>query len=420
MWARPSKPVTIHPSQLKIGLFVWLNIPWDDHPFLYNKFRISSEEQIAQIQGLGLEEIHFFPNKSTVEPGPLDKSAPPSEPSATRTTSIPVVGAPDEKRERLRQQKEAAARAERGWERAAATAREAIIGLANNPKHAGELISDLSRETASLISRNEEVLLHLLGEKRGDGLHFHALNVMTLSMLLGKVMGLSEPELAELSMGAVAHDAGKARIPLHVLETRVRARHEEEFYRQHPSYGVEMARESGVFGPMALAIISDHHEFLDGSGFPQGKRNLSLPVRIVALVNRYDRLCGPESPQQRGMMPSEALANLYSKEADKFDGKLLSTLVRLLGVYPPGTLVQLNDGSLGLVVSPGSDSLKPKVLIYSPEQTREEAPVVDLGEVTDLKIIEALRPASLPADVLEWLSPRQRLSYFFSAQRKTP
>ena len=417
MWARPSKPVTIHPSQLRIGLFVWLNIPWDDHPFLYNKFRIANEEQLDQIRALNLEEILYFPNKSTAEPGEFVKDAPVHVARTPVVRPAPQPDALDEKHERLRRQKDSAARAERGWERAAATAREAIIGLAHSPKQAGPLLAELSRETASLISSGEEVLLHLLGDKRGEGPHFHAHNVMTLSLLLGRVMGLGESELAEMAMGAVAHDAGKARIPFHILENSARAKHEEDFYRQHPGYGVEMARESGVFTPTALAIIADHHEFLDGSGWPSGKKNLGMPARIVGLVNRYDRLCGPESPSRRGMMPSEALATLYTKEADRFDSRLLSTLIRLLGVYPPGTVVQLGDGSLGLVVAPGQDSLRPKVLIYTPEVTKDEAPVVDLGEDPELKILEALRPASLPADVLEWLSPRQRLSYFFSTDK---
>ena len=66
-------------------------------------------------------------------------------------------------------------------------------------------------------------------------------------------------------------------------------------------------------------------------------------------------------------MPAEALSQLYAKEGGKFDQKLLGLLIKILGVYPPGPIVQLNDGSLGLVVSPGRDSLRPKVLVYDPD-----------------------------------------------------
>ena len=116
-------------------------------------------------------------------------------------------------------------------------------------------------------------------------------------------------------------------------------------------------------------------------------------------------------------MPSEALARLFKFEADKFDKFYLSLLIKLLGVYPPGTLVRLNDESLGLVVSPGKESLKPTVLVYSPEVDKREAPTIDLAIADGLKIEEALRPSSIPADVLQWINPRQRLSYFFSTDK---
>jgi hypothetical protein len=116
-------------------------------------------------------------------------------------------------------------------------------------------------------------------------------------------------------------------------------------------------------------------------------------------------------------MPAEALARMYRVEAARFDPRLLSMLIKLLGVYPPGTLVRLNDESLGLVVSPGKESLKPTILIYTPEVDKREAPTVNLGQVEGLKIEESLRPASIPPDVLQWLNPRQRLSYFFSTDK---
>ena len=289
--------------------------------------------------------------------------------------------------------------------------------MVRTPKQAGAQLLDLSQKTASLISQGQEVLLHLLGDKQGEGPQFHALNVMTLSMLLGKAAGLGEQQLAELALGTLAHDIGKAKVPLHILKAKTRAKHEEDFYRMHGAYGLELAKVSGVFGPVALSVIADHHEYLDGSGWPLGKTNPGPAARIAAVVDRYDRLCSPESPEREALMPSEALARLFRTESAKFDQHLLKLLIKLLGVYPPGTLVRLNDESLGLVVSPGKDSLRPNILIYSPEMPKQEAPTIDLAQVAELKIEEALRPSALPADVLQWMNPRQRLSYFFSTDK---
>jgi HD-GYP domain-containing protein (c-di-GMP phosphodiesterase class II) len=421
MWSRPEKPVAIDPSQVCIGLFVWLDMSWDDHPFLYNKFRVASDKQVTEIRALRKGRILYFPNKSAVAPAPLVVATTAEAP--TESDSLPSDSkAPqqddkkEEKRRRLCAQKDAAARADRAWEAAAKMAREALLGMATSPKQAGHLLAKLSRETASLIHTNETILLHLLGDKQGEGPHFHALNVMTLSMVLGKAIGLSETELDDLALGSIAHDVGKSRIPQHLLKSATRSRHEEDFYRQHPVYGAELAQATSVFSSSALAVVAGHHEFLDGSGWPQKKPNASTCANIVALVNRYDRLCSPEAPERPALTPSEALSSLYRRESQKFDAKLLSTLIKLLGVYPPGSVVQLSDGTLGLVVSPGRESLRPKVLIYTPEVAKSEAPIVDLGDVTDLSIDEVIRPTLLPPDVLAWLSPRQRLSYFFTTE----
>ena len=412
MWAKPEKPVPIDSSQLTVGLYVWIDLGWNEHPFLYNKFRITSETQLAELRTLGLQHLYYFPNKSTASPAPLVEAA-----SAPEASHVPVelkADLKEIKEHKLRAQKDAAARAERGWERAAKQTREALVGLHRNPKQAGTILATLSRDTANRISAGGEVLLHLLGDRNGEGPQFHALNVMTLSMILGKALKLSETEPADLALGSLAHDAGQARVPSHLLKAKSRAKHEEDFYRAHVQYGVEMAREAGVFSPAALAVIQNHHEFVDGSGFPSGKPNTNVLARIVGLVDRYDSYCGPESPEKPALMPAEALSLMFARESAKFDQKLMSLLIKILGVYPPGTIVQLNDGSLGLVVSPGRESLRPKILIYDADIDKDAAAVIDMAESSDLKIEESLRPASLPPDVLQWLNPRQRLSYFFS------
>ena len=108
-------------------------------------------------------------------------------------------------------------------------------------------------------------------------------------------------------------------------------------------------------------------------------------------------------------MPSEALATLFGQESGKYDPTLLALLVKLLGVYPPGTVVQLNDGTLALVVAPGPKSLQPKVLIYNPDLSKDDTPVLELAAEPDLKIMSAVRPSTLLPEVLAWMYPQGRL-----------
>jgi len=427
MWKKPGTPVPIDAALLVPGLYIWLNLKWEEHAFLTNRMMLKTQRDIDIIQTYNtVGRLYYYPEKSTAKPvarpeTPLADAAVDRAAVVKSASQAALAGelmrVEAQKKDTFRLQKDAAVRADRAWEKAARATREGLQNMARSPKTAGEQLAVLSRETAATIAQGQEILLHLLGDKKDQGPQFHALNAMTLCMLVGKKATLSEVELADLALGALAHDAGKAQIPPQILKTWPRKKHEEDFYRQHVQFGVQFAAQSGAFSPAALAIIADHHEALDGSGWPQGKKTASVGARILALVDRYDRLCSPEATGREPLMPAEALATMFRHQADKLDGSLLRLLIKLLGIYPPGTVVQLSDESLALVVSPGPHSLQPRVLIYSPELSKDEAPMLELHGEPDMKIVEAIRPATLPPDVLQWLNPQQRLSYFFSVSR---
>lgn len=409
-------------SQLTLGLCVWLDMKWMDHPFLTNRFVIKTEHDLAVLRSLPLQgRLFYLPSRSTAQPLPVSEQ-PETHAQATHDTGTEdrLVAERERlaaaRRDKIRRVKDAAARADRAWETAARSTREALALLARSPRMAGKQLAQLSRETAATISQGPDVLLHLLGPKDDQGPQFHALNVMTLCMLVGKRAGLSEYELTDLAMAALAHDAGKADIPTPILHNGHRKKHEEDHYRMHVNLSVQLARESGAFGPNAIAMIEQHHEAVDGSGFPRGISSLSRAAAILAMVNRYDRLCAPESPEIKPTMPSEALATMLRQDGRRHDPPLLTSLIRLLGVYPPGTVVRLSDRSLALVVSPGSDIYRPRVLLYSPGVDDDDAPMLDLAQEPGLDVVDAIRPADLEPSVLQWLNPQKRLACFFSVE----
>lgn len=423
MWNKPGQPVPIDPSQVVTGLYVWLDVRWDEHPFLSNRLMVKTAKDVAVIQSLDVSgRLYCYPDKSTA---PIPALVPPppvtdghAEAAAAQAAAIAAELKQIEavKKEKRQRQKDAAARADRAWENAARNTKEALLTLNRSPKAAGELIAALSKETASSIANGQEILLHLLGDKKDQGPQFHALNVLTLCMLVGKKVGLTERELADLAMGALAHDAGKVQVPPQIIKNPHRKKHEEDFFRQHVLFSFQLASTSGAFTKEALGIIADHHEAVNGTGWPRGRRDSSRAARILAAVNRYDNLCTPEAVGVEPLMPAEALARMFKVEGAQFDTALLGALIKLLGIYPPGTVVQLNDSSLALVVAPGPESLRPQVLVYTPEISKDEAPTIELHTEPELKIIEAIRPSTLPPDVLAWLNPQQRLSYFFSVE----
>jgi HD-GYP domain-containing protein (c-di-GMP phosphodiesterase class II) len=424
MWKKLDQPVAIDPSQVVVGLYVWLDVSWDKHPFFSSRMLVKTENDVLIIKSLDVVgKLYYYPEQSTAEPGTVvvDEVVHTPDEDAIEATRKNAVAAEIHALERAKKTKqaslrEAAARADQAWSNAARATKQALNDLPRSPKMAGKQLVTLSVETAAMVSKGSEVLLHLLGDKNEQGPQFHALNTMTLSMLVGKKAGLSERALADLALAALAHDAGESQIPPQILKNAQRKKHEEDFYRQHVNFSLQYASESGVFSQEALTTIADHHEAMDGSGWPKGKKDaaLSVPARILSMVDRYDILCSPDTTKGVPLMPAEALATMFRNESARLDKSLLSMMIKLLGVYPPGTVVQLSDGALALVIAPGKSSLKPTVLLYTPELSKDAAPTLELANEPDLKIAEAIRPSSLPADVFQWLSPQQRLSYFFS------
>ncbi len=140
---------------------------------------------------------------------------------------------------------------------------------------------------------------------------------------------------------------------------------------------------------------------------------MSLAARIVAIVNRYDNLCNPP-PRTAALTPHEAVATLFAQGRSRFDAAVLNAFIRVVGVYPAGSLVQLTDDRYAMVVGVNSSRpLKPRVLVHDPRVPRNEALVIDLERAADLGIRRSLPPARVPAAALAYLDPRPRVSYYF-------
>ena len=141
---------------------------------------------------------------------------------------------------------------------------------------------------------------------------------------------------------------------------------------------------------------------------------------MVVIANYYDELCNPLLLAD-ALTPHEALSLMFAKLRGKFDPKLLSAFIRCLGVYPPGTIVQLSNGFIGMVSTVNTTRpMKPIVVVYDAEVPKEEAILLDMDSQADLNISKAIRPAQVPREVYNYLSPRKRVSYYFDAAAKRP
>jgi HD-GYP domain-containing protein (c-di-GMP phosphodiesterase class II) len=417
-------------NDLRVGMFVHLDLAWWAHPFALSSFKITSADQIATIRGLGLDKVRWSPDKSTldVEPSTLTGAGRPvvvadaAPADADAPIESPAQRESRERREQLSAQREAARVCTRQYNEAARAWKTAAEQVAEQPQFAREATEGLTRALLGKMMVDGEVCIRVLSEVQGDRSTAHALNVAVISMLMGRVFGFGEAEMLDLGIGALLHDVGKLELPDRVRHVDPQSNIADvNLYREHVARGVAQGKRMGLSAG-ALLVIGQHHEMADGSGFPLklGVDKMTAAARIVSLVNRYDNLCDP-AQAAHALTPHEALSLIFAQTKSKFDASMLNAFIRMMGVYPPGSVVQLTDDRYALVTNVNSTRpLKPRVLVYDPDVPADEALHVNLEHEAELGIRRSLRPQQLPAEALKYLSPRQRVIYFFEPAHVSP
>ena len=135
-------------------------------------------------------------------------------------------------------------------------------------------------------------------------------------------------------------------------------------------------------------------------------------------MNHYDNLCNPPNPIH-ALTPHDAIAGVYRKAKEKFDATALNAFVRMMGIYPPGSVLHLADGrfALSVAVDP-ANAMKPKVLIHEPAVRAEDALIVALAERPELSIQRVIKPMQLPRAAFDYLQPRKRTSFFIESRAR--
>ncbi len=424
---------TIAIEELRVGMFVQLDGGWMSHPFPRSNFRIHSVEQIHTLRGLGLKRLRWVPEKSEL---PLERvpaavavapsaPQPPSAPAVEAEPAAPAQPSADTaaqaRRQALQAQREAQLSNERRHAEAASAWRAAQDAVPQRPLDAGRASEALTRHLLAQMQASDDIGITLVAGA-GDRAAAHALNVAVISLLIARGLGLADSELQDLGVGALMHDVGK-------LELAERVRHVDESfgaaelaaYREHVAQGVLLGEKMALSAP-ALQVLAQHHEHVDGSGFPAkaSAERIGMAARVVALVNRYDNLCNPLS-RSLALTPHEAVSVLFAQGRARFDGAVLGAFIRMMGVYPAGSLVQLTDDRFALVVGiNASRPLKPRVLVHEQTVPRDEALFLNLEHCAKLGIRRSLPAAKLPAAAIEYLEPRGRVAYFFEPLAPAP
>ena len=406
---------------LRKGMFIQLDLGWMDHPFPLSSFKVTTDEQMQTILALGLQTIRYFPDRSDIEPdagdGP-ERTTAAGQASEADTADTPSAAPLDPAQRRARDNAQHARtilHCERRFAEASRRFRKVTDNVLQFPTQARDEAADMVAGCVEELLADGESVISLLSESVGERSAQHPINVMVLCLLLGRALGLDRDPLMALGSAALLHDIGKLELPLRYrMVDESFSTSEYRIYQDHVARGVALARRMGLSAE-AVAAIAQHHEMLDGSGFPSKLQGLQIHTcgKILALVNRYDNFCNPPR-SALALTPHEALSVIFAQMKPRFDPTVLGAFIRMMGVYPPVSVEQLGNDRYAMVVSVNSSRpLRPRVMVHDPAVPRAEAGVLDLETAPELGIRRSLKPAQLPRASLDYLSPRSRICYFF-------
>ena len=368
-------------SQLRVGMYIHdLDCGWMDHPFLRNRFAITSEDEIRKIRASGIRSVTIDCTRG------LDMADAPTVAEAQAVTEAEVAAIAARPAPPLRTTLAEEFDRARVIRRQAAglvktVMQDARLGKAVELDQVSPVVENI---TASIL-RNSSALLGLSAIKNKDDYTFlHSVSVCTLLVAFCRSRGLDAETTYQAGIGGLLHDTGKALVPDHILNKPGRLTDEEfEIVRRHPKDGHDILRRSAGIGAIPLDITLHHHERRDGTGYPdgQGEQDTSELAQMAAIVDVYDAITADRC-YHKGMPAAEALRKMYEWSKFHFSPALTQEFMRCVGIYPVGTLVLLESGRLGVVVEPHETSLlTPKVNVFysTKSQTYIKPETVDLA-----------------------------------------
>lgn len=414
----------IKPSQIKIGYAIKLPCSWTKHPFLSASFVVESQQQIAIIHSIELDFVFFYPEKSQIQKNAVPVPAPDSSSLQSAEANLAEE---TRKLQQLKQERIEAAKSHRAalqkTEKAFVQTLEQVKSMmqmiGSRPLNAIEDSQKMINTLTQTILNAQSMVISLMvtSNKEEQNFYSHCLNVSVLAMLLAEKMGMSEAEIEAVGMGALFHDIGKLKIPSQITRKKTGLTLPElNLLKMHPRYGSELINLTKIFPEAAKVIILQHHEYADGTGYPSGLSGEQIDKlsRIVTVVNEFDNLCHPLD-ESKARTPHHALSLMFTQMKAKFHHETLASFIRLMGIYPPGTIVQLSDQRIGMVMSANSTNMThPEVLLYDSEIPRLEAPIIVLGG--GLKIEKVANAKELSPEIILYLNPRAQTNYFFDAK----
>jgi putative nucleotidyltransferase with HDIG domain len=267
---------------------------------------------------------------------------------------------------------------------------------------------------ATAVGQNRRAMIALTALYHYDNYTFtHMVNVSTLTMAQARSLGIDGTLLRQFGLAGLMHDIGKIRTPIEIIRKPDRLTAEEfAIVKKHPVDGAEMLRQRLELPPIAAVVAFEHHLRLDQQGYPAGvvRPSLNLATQLCAIADLYDAMRSQRTYQ--GNAPSvRILGVLKQSSGTRFDPRLVRRFGQLMGIYPVGNLVRLDNGALAVVLQVHApDPSRPAVRVIVDPDGRTLAAPYDLALWSEAgasgpppRIVAPVDPEEVGIDPLPYL-----------------
>ncbi|HZQ74967.1 MAG TPA: HD-GYP domain-containing protein [Burkholderiales bacterium] len=390
-------------ADLRVGMYVTeLDRPWIGTPFAFQGFAITSPEQLQQLRGcckwVMVDEegapAASAPGKDTTGPLILRGTTHYKAPSAPVEVEVP--------------------RAKTVYAACEAVVNDMTSRLRfDGVVDARHLKSSVNEITESVVRNPDAMMLLAKMRKKGQYEFDRAVSTSVLMIAFGRFLQLTREQLDILGMAGILLDVGKTRIPDAVLyKKQVLTPQEYDEAKNHVKHSAELISESSDFFRQVREVVLQHHERQDGSGYPRGLRGAEISIygAIAGIVDSYSAMISAR-PYAEQLSPSNALGELHRLRGKLFHEALVEQFIQCIGIYPVGSIVELNTGEIGIVIAQNLvRRLQPRVMVVLDAERRPLRPqkVLDLlkepkasaGE--PYRIRRTMRADALPMDPAEY------------------
>ena len=377
------KKISVQQIQLGMHLKEFCG-SWMEHPFWRNGFVITDPKDIESILASSIKEVWIDCGKGLdVAPGEVAVSEAESDAQVDQALEQVVLERRNVAPLSTAAEIENATKICQQSKRAVISMfEEARMGKAVDTGGAKKLVEEITDS----VARNPGALISLARLKTADDYtYMHSVAVCAMMVALAKQLRLNEEQVRLAGLAGLMHDIGKAMIPMEILNKPGKLTVAEfEIVKQHPREGHSLLLTGQDVDPMVLDVCLNHHEKVDGSGYPAGLKaaDISLFAKMGAVCDVYDAITS-NRPYKTGWDPAESLRRMAEWAKGHFDIQVFQAFVKSLGIYPIGSLVQLSSGRLGVVVEQTGKSLTTpsvKVFFSTKSNMRLVPEIIDLSK----------------------------------------